>query len=119
MERRCDYIVWREPSGEVRLGAVHANPAESRHVKHLGVHSPDGFESGYAGSGPAELAYCLLADFFNETDLRERPRTRLWHQAFKEDFIAPRQIAGGESYTITVDQIDEWVALAPLTAGGI
>ena len=31
-------------------------------------HSPTGFEWGYAGSGPAQLALALLADHFGDDD---------------------------------------------------
>jgi hypothetical protein len=32
-------------------------------------HSPNGFEWGYGGSGPAQLALALLADHFGNDDL--------------------------------------------------
>jgi hypothetical protein len=31
-------------------------------LRHVVKHSPDGFEWGYTGSGPAELARCILID---------------------------------------------------------
>lgn len=49
--------------------------------------SPTGFEWGYRGSGPAQLALAILADLTDkETALR-------FYQAFKEEVIAglPRQ----------------------------
>lgn len=36
------------------------------HLKQIVHHSPTGMSSGYAGSGPADLALTILADFFNE-----------------------------------------------------
>lgn len=49
----------------------------------LANHSPTGFEWGYLGSGPAQLALAILADFTNdETALS-------YYQYFKERFIAP------------------------------
>lgn len=35
----------------------------SKPLKHHILHSPTGFEWGYAGSGPADLAYSILWDF--------------------------------------------------------
>ena len=35
---------------------------ESEPLKHYQRHSPDGFNWGYAGSGPADLAFSLLVD---------------------------------------------------------
>lgn len=32
-------------------------------LRHVVRHSPDGFQWGYGGSGPAELARCILLDF--------------------------------------------------------
>ena len=52
-------------------------------LPHLLRHSPDGFNWGYLGSGPADLARSLLADCLG-TD----PAPSLY-QAFKERFIAP------------------------------
>lgn len=35
-------------------------------LRHVVVHSPTGFEWGYAGSGPADLALSILADMLDE-----------------------------------------------------
>lgn len=35
-------------------------------LKHRMIHSPDGFEWGYEGSGPADLAVSILADWLGE-----------------------------------------------------
>jgi len=37
--------------------------ARMYHLTNVGVHSPDGFEMGYGGSGPADLALTILCDF--------------------------------------------------------
>jgi hypothetical protein len=70
-------------------------------LRHIPFHSPDGFECGYGGSGPADLALAILVDA-----LRERPPTKGWlageqcsrwtvhsqafrhHQDFKRTFVA-------------------------------
>lgn len=41
-------------------------------------HSPTGFECGYGGSGPSQLALALLADFTGDDELAVR-----MHQQFK------------------------------------
>lgn len=46
-------------------------------------HSPDGFEWGYAGSGPAQLALALLADALGDDE-----RALSLHQRFKAAFVA-------------------------------
>lgn len=44
-------------------------------------HSPDGFNWGYGGSGPAQLAYALVRDRYDkETALA-------YYQQFKDDFV--------------------------------
>ena len=71
---RCVYV-----DGERLL------PDESQEVIN---HSPDGFEWGYSGSGPAQLALALLLRFTDkETAIQ-------FHQRFKHDFIQdlPRDV---------------------------
>jgi hypothetical protein len=50
----------------------------------LANHSPDGFEWGHGGSGPAQLALALLADHLADDDTALR-----LHQRFKWSVIAP------------------------------
>ena len=45
-------------------------------------HSPNGFEWGYLGSGPAQLALAILADCTDDEFACE------YYQVFKEDVIA-------------------------------
>lgn len=67
-------------------------------------HSPSGFEWGYGGSGPQELARCILIDFY---DLHDRPTDHpLPVQEFKSRFIEP---APYEGFEVTGEQIAEWV----------
>lgn len=49
----------------------------------LANHSPDGFEWGYDGSGPAQLALAILLDYTGDKDLALR-----LYQDFKRDMIA-------------------------------
>lgn len=54
-----------------------------RALQHHVKHSPTGFEWGYAGSGPADLARCLLIDVLQE----DNPAPELY-QAFKLAVVA-------------------------------
>lgn len=57
-------------SGNVEILGNHPplepRPLEPRHD--LRNHSPDGFEWGYSGSGPAQLALALAADVLGDDD---------------------------------------------------
>jgi Family of unknown function (DUF6166) len=62
-------------------------------------HSPTGFDWGYGGSGPAQLALAILADYLGAE------RARDLHQEFKTDVIA--QITQSE-WRMTGDDINAW-----------
>lgn len=66
-------------------------------------HSPTGFNYGYGGSGPAQLALAILLDHLGDED-----KAVGLHQLFKAKFIAPVDQAA--PFTITSDQIDQFVA---------
>lgn len=65
-------------------------------------HSPDGFNWGYGGSGPAQLALAILL----AAGLEEQ-RAFALHQAFKWAVIAT--LPQGEGFVVDVD-IAAWVA---------
>lgn len=70
-------------------------------------HSPTGFEWGYEGSGPAQLALALLADALGDDDRAVR-----LHQPFKRKVIAllprnERWLLAVEQILALADQIDE------------
>jgi hypothetical protein len=48
-------------------------------------HSPDGFEWGYGGSGPAQLALAILADHFGPGCEQD---ALAWYQDFKWQVVA-------------------------------
>lgn len=48
-------------------------------------HSPDGFAWGYNGSGPAELARCILLDFLKSDNGKLADQH---YQDFKREFVA-------------------------------
>lgn len=85
-------------------------------VPHLVVHhSPSGFEFGYAGSGPADLALNVCQWYLNSIGYRgEKSQcfdghcwSLAWvlHQDFKRDFIAS---APHEGTVIPFNQIKYW-----------
>jgi hypothetical protein len=63
---------------------VNGQPLNPRHD--LCNHSPDGFEWGYAGSGPAQLALAILSDHLGNDQLALAN-----YQAFKFELIAGLQ----------------------------
>lgn len=64
----------------------------------LANHSPDGFSWGYYGSGPAQLALAILADFTEHDGF-----ALIHYQTFKEVVIA--KLNGDEGFTLTPEQI--------------
>jgi len=67
-------------------------------------HSPDGFEWGYGGSGPSQLAYALLRD----RGVPEKLAKALY-QRYKNDVIAVFDHGGG---FISSASIADWVVAA-------
>jgi hypothetical protein len=63
-------------------------------------HSPTGFEWGYGGSGPAQLALAILADALHNDDQAVE-----LYQQFKWEMIAPQQ---GETWKIGLAEVLEW-----------
>ena len=63
-------------------------------------HSPDGFEWGYAGSGPAQLAFALLAD------ATDKQTAHALYMRYKDLQIAALPHAG---WTLSQGEIEEWV----------
>lgn len=63
-------------------------------------HSQDGFEFGYDGSGPTQLALALLVEHAGR-------EVALKHYInFRSDFIASRY---GDRFTLDGNDIDEWL----------
>ena len=67
----------------------------------LGNHSPSGFEWGYGGSGPAQLALALLADALGNGATASR-----WQQDFKRSVVAALAY---DHWTLTDEQIRQSV----------
>lgn len=66
-------------------------------------HSPAGFEWGYAGSGPSQLALAILADYLDDDD-----RARELYMDFRDLIIAALD---GAEWRITIADLDEIVRI--------
>jgi len=64
-------------------------------------HSPTGFEFGYGGSGPTQLALAILLDVTSNPDL-----ALAHYKDFRDDFIAPAQFEG---FVLTELEISQWL----------
>jgi Family of unknown function (DUF6166) len=89
----------------MRQGCVAAVTVNGRPLNprlDLWNHSPTGFEWGYGGSGPAQLAVAILADYLGKDN-----EAVLLHQEFKRVVIAqlPRR-----TWQLTSSQIAIWLA---------
>ena len=72
-------------------------------LRHVCRHSPTGFEFGYGGSGPADLALSMLSAAVVKSVADE------YYQAFKAAAVAR---ATGQRWQMTIGQIRQWVLAA-------
>jgi len=63
--------------------------------------SPNGYEWGYLGSGPAQLALAILADACHDDQV-----ALLWFESFKWDVIARLP---PEGFTLTEEDVANWM----------
>lgn len=63
-------------------------------------HSPTGFEWGYGGSGPSQLALAILQHLYGDSIALD------YYQAFKHKFIVT---APQNDFVITSLEIDAWL----------
>ena len=75
-------------------------PLDPKPSQKLYNHSPDSFQWGYGGSGPAQLALALLLDVTGDPQ-----QAVALHQTFKRQFVA----AWGDKWEITDVAIKHWV----------
>ncbi len=96
------YIAERTPNG---LLATVNNTGDQkvtvRTLRHIMYHSPTGFEYGYGGSGPADLARSILADACGLAV------ADLLYQDFKFQFVAAANAK--DRLCISLSGIREWV----------
>ncbi len=91
------YVMTR--SGRRTIAVVYDDDLLLGSLAHLVRHSPDGFEWGYQGSGPADLARSIVGDLLKQAD----PSTGDYLPV-KRELIATLPEKGGE---ITEDQVLE------------
>jgi hypothetical protein len=96
------WVLSRTPSGQSSDSSTEISPKRSQQLVN---HSPNGFEFGYHGSGPSQLALAVLLDAY--TGVAPDPNTLAFehYQDFKVAFIAGEK---GEEFEITLRQIIEW-----------
>ena len=86
---------------------------QARPLKVICRHSPDGFEWGYGGSGPSDLALSILTDYFRRRSSRDAiAEAGLTYQDFKWTFIAPIL---EDTWKIEEQQITDWLAVQVTT----
>lgn len=78
-------------------------------LEHHVRHSPDGFSWGYGGSGPSELARCILLDYFGWMEEEEREaKVQSRYQDFKFSIIAALPM--DEDFKLTSYEIERWLS---------
>jgi hypothetical protein len=85
----------------VYVDGVKLRPDASQRVRN---HSPTGFNWGYSGSGPAQLALAILLDHFGG----DKERAQRHYQTFKFKIVAGWPQDNG--WVITSNDIDRFIA---------
>jgi len=93
---RNGYAGARTPDGPVVVRVLYGVQEPLRHRAH---HSPDGFNWGYGGSGPSDLARSIIADITKN----DHPDPALY-QKFKERYVA----GWGDRWEISTAEIFRW-----------
>lgn len=70
-------------------------------LKHIERHSPDGFNWGYGGSGPADTALSIL------TNCLGKEQANHLYQPFKWEFVA----GWGDEWSISEEEIKNWAQM--------
>lgn len=94
---------------------------DDRPLPHYVLHSPDGFEWGHEGSGPADLALALLAEASGEGAAlqlyleegggsRSTPICLRLHQIYKHRVVA--KFPMGEEFELPEPRVQRWLAAA-------
>lgn len=104
------YVGKRHPEHGFLMVTIERDGKPVGALAHYVKHSPTGFECGYAGSGPADLARCLLIDHKGLQSLADResviPGVDRHYQAFKAEVVAGLNPAG---FRLPAEDIDEWL----------
>jgi hypothetical protein len=97
--------------GYAVLVTVNGRPLNPR--LDLWNHSPTGFEWGYGGSGPAQLALALLADRLGDDN-----EAVILHQSFKFAVVAKLPQRGWSLTSRQIDQALKEIRSHDVVAGG-
>lgn len=93
-KKRAGYIIGKAEDRSVTINGEYLDPAPSQKLYN---HSPDGFNWGYGGSGPAQLALAILLKLYDK-------RTALdFYQSFKWDIIS--QFEQGKDFAVSVNEV--------------
>jgi hypothetical protein len=117
-ERARGYRIERAEDGQVSCVVMRGLGMRDRALRHVAVHSPTGFEVGYSGNGPADLALSILADWLDASRAPERyrwPEGReawVWdlHQEFKRRWLAGLQVEPGQRAELAAHELRAFVA---------
>ena len=97
------YVGLREVTGAL-VTRPDGSPLELAPSLAVWRHSPTGFEWGFQGSGPAQLALALLLDHTGD-----RVMAQHLYQRFKADVVARWR---GKEWKLEPREIDAWRAVA-------
>lgn len=89
----------REKSGVVVTVTQEGVCSELNPRFDLRNHSPTGFEWGYGGSGPAQLALAILADHSQDLELAQK-----YYQDFKFKVVGR---LSSDAWSLSSDEIDK------------
>ena len=103
------FEVFRENEQVGHLDCIIRKTDSTEETLHnYGYHSPDGFQIGYGGSGPADLAYSILIYYYLDGKVevdKAKEYAEAAHQQFKWKFIAPEK----RHLVITDREITMWL----------
>jgi hypothetical protein len=110
------YRVVRSAAGDVSCEVLREG-ARPRQLPHVAVHSPTGFEVGYGGSGPADLALSIVADLLDASRSKSAYRCPsgrdadawLLYQPFKWRFLAGLDVGRGRSAELDAAELHAWI----------
>ncbi len=96
-------------TGPQRVQIRHSNGNTTYLKRRIVRHSREGFNWGYGGSGPADLALNMLFDYLLRTHRKGAKCLAIdLYQSFKWDFIARQE----KELKVTGDEIEKWLGSA-------
>lgn len=93
------YIKGFVTTGDVTIHKTLIDPAKSLRVIN---HSPTGFNWGYPGSGPSQLALAILLHF------RDKQFALNNYYEFRREFIEP--LDQNDNFEIPISKVMQWIA---------